>query len=336
MYVLLLILFILSILVTLILSRLKNWDKYKERILQFIYMFICYYLALQLLKYGLDKVFKNQFYVPEPNTLYTPMGKVPRDLLYWSSMGTSHFYNVFLGAIEIIAALFLLIKRTRLIGLLLSFFIMMNVIAINFGFDISVKAFSLLLLLFTIYLLIPYFNNLYQFFLAKRTGEIIQPVGKTVLVRNRFLAGFLKCFAVGIILLEAFYPFFRSGNFNGDISKRPYMHGAYEVKQFVAGTDTLLPNNFPVRRFFIHKDNYMIFQGVNDEMVDYKLLHDAGKQQYALVDYNMKKEPIWLEYNAADSTLQVSFKLDQLTGKALDWRKLPALKKEFHWAVDEQ
>ncbi|NOT51830.1 MAG: hypothetical protein HOP10_11205 [Chitinophagaceae bacterium] len=335
MYVLVLILFILSILVTAILSTLKAWRKHKDRVLKFIYLLVCYYLALQLLKYGADKIFKNQFYLPEPNTLYTPTGKVPRDLLYWSSMGTSHFYNVFLGAIEVIAALFLLIKRTRLIGLLVSLFIMLNVLAVNFGFDISVKLFSLLLIFYIIYLLEPYVKSLSQFFFSKTPATVTQFVNKERLVKNRLLSTFLKWFATGIILLEAFYPFMRSGNFNGDKAKRPYMHGAYEVQQFIAGADTLQPNKFPVKRFFIHKDNYMIFQGDNDEMVDYKLVYDTGKQQYVLVDYNMKNEPIWLKYNAADSTLQVSFRLNQLTGKALDWRKLPALQKEFHWTVDE-
>ena len=334
MYVLVLILFILSIVVSVVLLQVKSWEKYKERVLKIIYLLVCYYLALQLLKYGLDKVFKNQFFLPEPNTFYTPMGKVPRDLLYWSSMGTSHFYNVFLGLVEVIAALLILIRRTRLVGLLISFFIMINVVAVNFGFDISVKVFSLLLLFLTIYLLVPWLSSLYQFFFTRRAIEAKQPANNTIVFKNRFVSASLKWFAVGIILLEAFYPFFRSGNYNDDLAKRPPMHGAYEVKQFIAGSDTLAPAGFPVKRFFIHRDSYMIFQDQQDEMIDYKLVYDAGKKEYVLVDYNMKKEPVWLEYNTADSTLQVSFRLNQLTGKALDWRKLPALKKEFHWTVD--
>lgn len=337
MYVLILLLFILSVLITIGLLWLKAWPRYKDRILKFIYLLACYFLALQLLKYGLDKVFKNQFPLPEPNTLYTPMGKVPRDLLYWSSMGTSHFYNVFLGVIEMIAAIFLLIKRARLIGLLLSFFVMINIVAINFAFDISVKVFSLLLLFITVYLLFPYLKSLYQFFFSKQTTTA-QPVEKVVLIKNRFLSSSLKWFVIGIILLEIFYPYIRSGHFNGDLTKRPYLHGAYEVKQFITGTDTLEPPQFPFKRFFIHKDSYMIFQDQQDEMADYKLSATSKPGEYLLTDYQMRQTTLHLTYNGTDSVLIIQYskggQLNQITGKALDWRKMPALKKEFHWTID--
>lgn len=339
MYVLLLILFILAIVVAAILSQLKSWSSYRNKVFQFIYLLVFYYLALQLLKYGSDKIFKTQFYLPEPNTLYTPMGNMSRDLLYWSTMGTSHFYNVFLGSIELIAALLLLIKRTRLLGLLLSFFIILNVVAVNMAFDISVKAFSLLLFFFTLYLLVPYFRKLYQFFLSGRTNETANTPERSLLLTNKSLSLTVKCFFAAVIFLESFYPYLRSGNFNGDLAQRPYMHGAYEVKQFINGSDTLDPVKFPVRRFFIHKDSYMILQGQQDEMVDYKLIFDKNEQAYVLIDYQMQKVKINLAYQEQDSLLTIQYLSDgdlhQLTGKALDWKKLPALKKEFHWTADQ-
>jgi hypothetical protein len=223
MYVLVVLLFVIAIIVSLVLLQIKKWAVYRNKVFVFIYRLLCYYLALQLLKYGLDKIFKNQFYLPEPNTLYTPMGKIPKDLLYWSSMGASHFYNVFLGSLETLAAICILIRRTRLVGLLMSLFIMTNVVAVNFGFDISVKLFSLLLLFFTLYLLTPYIKSLYQFFftqhpVVKKTNE-----DDVVLIRNRFLSACLKWFVGSIIFLEAFYPFIKSGNFNGDKATRPYI-----------------------------------------------------------------------------------------------------------------
>ena len=337
MYVLVLILFILSILVVIILSKLKSWARYKDKVLKIIYLLACYYLTLQLLKYGIDKVFKNQFYLPEPNTLYTQLGRVPKDLLYWSSMGTSRFYNIFLGSLEALAAIFILIKRTRLVGLLLSLFIVTNIVAVNFGFDISVKLFSLLLLFLTLYLLAPYFKSLYQYFFTGRTvEEKLNTEG--VLIQNRFLSACLKCFATGIILLEALYPFIKTGNFNGDKAARPNMHGAYEVTRYIAGSDTLVPASSPVKRFFIHKDSYMIFQNREDEMTDYKISYDTGKYEYVLTDYQLHKIPIRFRYNEADNILTLQFsnsgKAFQLTGKALDWRKLPALGNSFHWTVD--
>ena len=52
--------------------------------------------------------------------------------------------------LEILAAVLILIKRTRLMGLLLSLGILINVVAVNFGFDISVKLFSLFFFFFEV------------------------------------------------------------------------------------------------------------------------------------------------------------------------------------------
>lgn len=340
MYVLVLLLFIIAVIVSLVLLQIKKWSLYRDKVFAFIYRLLCYYLALQLLKYGLDKVFKNQFYLPEPNTLYTPMGQVPKDLLYWSSMGTSHFYNVFLGSLETLAAIFILIKRTRLVGLLLSLVVMLNVVAVNFGFDISVKLYSLFLLFLTLYLLAPYIKSLYQFFFTHHAVAGKSTGAAVVLIRSRFLSTSLKWFITGIIFLEALYPFIKSGNFNGNRAKRPYLHGAYEVKQFIAGTDTLEPVNFPVKRFFIHRDSYMIFQDREDEMTDYKLTYDIDKYEYVLTDYQMHKTAIHFNYNQSDSVLILQYSKDgreyKLTGKVLGWRKLPAVRKGFHWTVDSE
>jgi hypothetical protein len=266
------------------------------------------------------------------------MGKIPRDLLYWSSMGTSHFYNVFLGSMELLASLFILIKRTRLVGLLMSLFIMINVVAVNFGFDISVKLFSLLLLFLTLYLLAPYIKSLYQFFFTQQAVTKSSTFAEVPLIPNRFLSACLRSFAIGIIFLEAFYPFLRSGNFNGDKASRPDMHGAYQVTRYIAGTDTLQPASFPAKRFFIHKDSYMIFQNGEDEMTDYKLSYDMKKYEYVLTDYQLHKTPVHFKYNRSDSILILQYSKDgkayELNGKALDWKKLPAVRRGFHWTVD--
>ena len=338
MYILVLLLFILAFLISLLLFKFKKWSVYRKGILDFFYRLSVYYLALQLLKYGVDKIFKNQFYLPEPNTLFTPMGKLGKDLLYWSSTGTSHFYSVFLGSVEALAAVFILIKRTRVIGLLISFGIMLNVVAINFGFDISVKLYSLFLLYLTFYLLTPYYGRLYQLFLQRKTGTVIPFSGTTGLSRNSFLPGFLKWLAAGLICLEAFYPFIKAKNFNDDLAGRPYLHGAYEVKQMIAGTDTLTEKESPVKRFFIHRNSYMIFQDQGDDMQDYKLSYNKGDSVFVLTDYQLKKTVLSFAYQASDSILTLQYfkngKENKLTGKAIDWRKLPVLQKGFHWTVD--
>ena len=339
MYILVLLLFLLALLITLLLQGVQKWPLYQEKIFSICYRLFIYYLAVQLLKYGVDKIFKNQFYIPEPNTLYTPMGEVGKDLLYWSSMGTSHFYNIFLGSLESLAAICLLMKRTRLTGLLLSSGILLNVVAINFGFDISVKLYSLFLLFLTTYLLTPYFPLLYQISLPSKTEYVFSLPGTTGLFKNSFAVHFMKWLIAGFIFLEALYPFIASKNFNGDLAKKPFLHGAYQVQQVIAGIDTLDLRDSPVKRFFIHRNGYLIFQDQADKMIDYKLSYDTNKSQLSITDYQLQKTIMQFSYFPTDSILRLQYfrnqKEFQLTGKAINWRELPALQKGFHWTSDD-
>jgi hypothetical protein len=333
MYILILLLFTVSAVIAFLLKYIKKWAAYRERMIRIIYELCIYYLALQLFKYGADKIFKNQFYLPEPNTLFTPVGMLDKDILYWSTMGTSYGYNIFLGSLEILAAIFILIKRTRQIGLLFSLGILVNVVAVNFSFDISVKLFSLFLLFLNLYLLLPFRRKLYQLFLLKNNAAI--PSANFNLVNHKsFFTSFLQWLAIGLIALEVFYPFIRSGNFNGDIAARPYLHGAYEV---INNTDTFPPLHSPVKRFFIHRDSYIIFQDPHDVMRDYKIAVDKNNSIIILTDYTMKQTKLsFVEQTGDILALQPLDKNEQfvLIGKSVDWRKLPALKNSFHWTID--
>ncbi|MBL7746892.1 MAG: hypothetical protein JNM19_05655 [Chitinophagaceae bacterium] len=337
MYVLVLLLFILGVVLALLFQYNGKWKPYRDRIFYFIRIAGCYYLALMLLKYGLDKVFKYQFYLPEPNILYTPLGQVDKDLLYWTSMGTSRAYNIFLGSIEVIAALLLLFKRTRMAGLLIAASAMVQVVMVNFGFDISVKLYSCFLLLLSLHLLQPYYQRLWQFLFDP--GKMIMPVtAKGNLINHPFAYVFIKCMTIGIILLESLYPYLRSGHFNDDTAPRPYLHGAYEVRQVISGSDTLRGSDLPVKRFFVHRNSYIIFQDQADKMADYRFDYAKTDNLWVLTGYQGQKIIMGIQYNNTDSTILLDYTKGGgkmlLTAKAIDWKKLPVLKKSFHWTVD--
>lgn len=338
MYILVLLLFVLSVLIVLLLQKIRSWKKYRPRFLTVISSIGYYYLFVILLKYGLDKIFKAQFYMPEPNTLYTPIGQVDKDLLYWTTMGTSHSYNVFLGIIEVIAAFLLLAKNARLAGLLLALVSLVQVVAVNFSFDISVKLYSLFLLFITLYLLVPWRHRLYSVLFTQKEIPAVQQNASVSFIKHPLLSVFVKCMIIGLVYFEALYPTLKSGNFNDDKAKRPYLHGAYEVKQVIAGTDTLAEINYPAKRVFIHRSGYLIFQNSEDQMQDFALIYDTMNHLLVLNDYQLRKTVIKYSYNDIDSTLTLRYFnkdcLYTLNGKAIDWKKLPVLKDQFHWAAD--
>lgn len=335
MYALVLLLLILAIITALLINLWKGWPQYRDKVLRIFYTLFYCYLSLQLLKYGADKIFKNQFYLPEPNILYTPLGRVNKDLLYWSSMGTSHFYSVFLGSLEIVAAVLIFTRRFRPAGLLLSFGILLNVVVINFAFDISVKLFSIFLFFLTAYLSAPYFSRIARILFS--TGKVKAHPQAEPLLKNVFLSGFLKWFAAGIICLESLYPVLKSGQVNGDLAPRPFLHGAYQVTIPAAGHEADSAEQ-AIRRFYIHKDGYLIFEDQDNNMKDYRLQYDTVNKRLLLTDYEKRQITVEYAYAPYDSILILRFPgtggVHRIIGKEINWRKMPALQKGFHWTVD--
>lgn len=337
MYLLMFVLFVFAAVISFALNFIDKWKHKQDLIFQILRTIFCYYLALQLLKYGFDKVFKYQFYLPEPNTLYTPVGNLSKDILYWTTMGTSFWYSVFAGSIEIIAALFLLFKKTRVLGLLLALGIMLNVMAINVGFDISVKLFSGFLISLICILLQPQFRRLYDFLVLQKQVHLKSEPSYTEFFKNDSIIPTVKTFIICLCLIESLFPYASARNFNDDTAERPYLHGAYEITEtqvisFRAGS------YLGLGRFFIHRSGYIIFENDKNQMRDYKLNIDQEKNIFELTNYDGRKSSLDYSYNSKDSTMELQYfqrgKEYLLKAKAIDWRKLPALQDDFHLTVD--
>lgn len=258
---------------TWMISVLLKWKfKNKNESPAFKYWFIAamsYYLAFHLISYGFNKVFKWQFFLPEPNTLFTTIGNTTKDLLYWSSMGSSYSYNVFTGLLEVIGGLFLLFRKTRLSGALFAFAILLNVVMINFSFDISVKVFSLFLLLISVMIISPHFKNLYSFFIREEMLQIksFRPDVNSLNKKRIYVT--LKLFVIGYLFFDSLGMYIRTGNFNDDLAKRPLFHGAYEVKNGANGW----------KKAFVHRRGYFIIQTEDEKMHDFKLEYDITNKK---------------------------------------------------------
>lgn len=331
LYVLMIVLLVLALVIAICFTCIPILKRDYAKIVSVVSLCLTYYLATVMLKYGLDKVFKVQFYLPEPNILYTPLGLLDKDILYWSTMGASYSYNVFSGLIEVIPALLLVWRKTRMLGLLALWGVLLHVLFINIGFDISVKLFAGFLLLVCSLLLWPNIRPLFRFLVLQKQTRLTIISGKNIFHQTtwRYV---LKIGMLLFIFCETLLPYIKRGNFNDDQAARPYLHGAYEVMaQDLQEDNTMLP-----MRIFIHRQNFFIFQFSDGNMEDYALQIDSVQHVFTLTNYDGAK--VKLNYQlSADGQKLILENTDAniyLKAMALPWRDLPLLQPLFHWSVD--
>ena len=297
----------LSLLLGVFSSPIVNWicSKWKLHPTDLLKTVLAAILFLFLFKYGWDKITKTQFYMPEPNTLFTPFGKLSKDIAYWSLVGSSYPYTVSLGIIEVVAALLLLFKRTQFLASLLAVVIFGQVVLINFSFDISVKLLSGSLLVFSIVYSLCFRQNWSGIF-----GFAVEKVRYNNTRKHRII----KFAFAGIMVAESIFPTFRSRNVNDDRYPRLAHHGAYRVY-----------GSREVKNLFIHRQHYVILQSWDDTFKDYKIDTHLLKQ-YTSIQGEIRC--MWDEN-------QVIIHGDTFKIKQIPFTKLPVLQESFHTFSDE-
>ena len=273
------------------------------------------YISVILIKYGTDKIFRTQFPVPESNILFTRFGNLDKDILFWSTIGTSKIYNLIIGSIEFFTGILLLFKRSQFFGLLLAIISFSQIFIINIGFDISVKFFSLILLLMSIFLVRENGWKLIQ--------KIISLPKKTFFNQATFLPSkvFLKVLILGILFIKIGIPYFN----NEDKKNSLKLAGAYQVTS-------------PESKFqylFFHKDQYLILMGKSSEKMTV-FHYDISFDNHIILedDQHHVSKHLFIK-NKKDNTIIFSFNNQMINATAINYSKMNALQKEFHILVDQ-
>ena len=275
---------------------------------------LTYFLVLILWKYGWIKLIKLQFYLPEPNIVYRELGQLSKDIAYWSVMGSSRSYVVFMGITELLAGTLLVFRRTRFIGLLVALGIFINVVMVNISFDISVKLFSITCLAMIIVLLAGYRDQLRQ---------LVQlPVRKHKALQAMNAPRWLKALVLSLFVMETVYPSIYLESMNDDSVPRIEHHGAYAIT-----------NHGHWRRLFVHRESYIILENAKGGQLDWKItgmsssywqLSDQRTQAVSFLQWN-DNVVIWKQRHSSDT-----FQL-----KELPYRELPLLQNGVHPFSDE-
>jgi hypothetical protein len=97
-----------------------------------------YRLAYGMIGWGLKKAFPMQMVFPTQGMLNTPFIDFAEKKLYWSHVGVSFHYTVFLGFAEILPGLLLLHRKTSVLGAALAAVVTFNICIANHAYDAGV------------------------------------------------------------------------------------------------------------------------------------------------------------------------------------------------------
>lgn len=316
-YGIVLFLFLVAIIVAILLKKFNKND----RIYDWLHYSSCAILFVFLCKYGVDKIYLLQFPEPEPNLVYTPVGQLHKDILFWTSTGTSSIFNYVIGFTQIAIAMLLLSARLRFVGILFSVVSFAYIFLINISFDISVKLLSATLFVNSLNLLSTYPDRI------KNLLGYQVPLAKVKKQDSKRWHASLKAIFVAIVCLEVLLPFtsFNSSETVGSNARS----GAYEV---IESSESELFSD--AKKIFLRTDNFLVLEEKDHTIKDYPVTWNIANNR-------MKFKDVYVTVNRAklDDSLQLKWneqgKEMCLTLKRLPWKTLPVFKDEFHLVLEQ-
>ncbi|MFT3879842.1 MAG: hypothetical protein QM703_09300 [Gemmatales bacterium] len=138
---------------------------------RFTRVVVRFFLIQMLFGYGFAKVFPMQFAPPSAFRLTQQLGDMSPMGLLWTFMGFSDPYQMFTGAVEVLAGLLLISRRTTLLGALMTVAAMTQIFLLNMCFDVPVKLYSFHYLVMGLFLAAPDLPRLWNAIVLGRAVE---------------------------------------------------------------------------------------------------------------------------------------------------------------------
>lgn len=140
-----------------------NW----KRLHLYLFTFCRYFIATMLISYAFSKIFETQF-ISQPSVYDKPIGSLNGFQLTWYYYGYSYWYGVMIAITQIISALFLFFRRTTRIGVIMFLAFMVNILLVDFAYDIQgAKGMATLLTLMGLFILLSDYKVLVKFFITE-------------------------------------------------------------------------------------------------------------------------------------------------------------------------
>jgi hypothetical protein len=273
-------------------------------------------LGAALIAYGSAKFFNGQFPAPDAARLLQPIGTASPMGLLWRFMGASQAYTAFGGAAEIFAGVLLFWRRTLLAGSIAAAAVLLNVVMLNFTYDVPVKLYSMHLLAMAVYLAAPELPDLAAFLLrAKPKAPIL-----------------LRTLAFGLAAAIA-YQHANSALRRREPQPTPPLIGAYSVEDLKVATATAREDRWA--RVAI-RNKFITVIGEDGSARNLELTLDLTNGLMQVKESDRGAILALLDYRVLDAQhLSLTGKLSgepaSMTLRKLGDETFPLLTRGFHW-----
>jgi len=294
-----------ALIVTAIWTLLDRKRANYVRLHEWLRVGVRFVLAFWMLEYGAVKVIPVQVSSPSLDRLLQPFGDASPEGMFWTFMGVSMAYTVFSGLAEMVGGLLLVARRTTLLGALICIAVLVNVVLLNFCYDVPVKLFSSHLLGLAVFLILPDLGRLANILVFNRRVEPaeIRPLfarkgldrGALVL-RSVFLFGF-----AAFLLVQSYEIHQRFGSG----APKSQLNGLWNVEDFALDGQArppLLTDEARWRRVVFDGPHRMAVL-LGDTRESYHLELDPGGHTLTLAK---RDDPVWksaLSYQRLDPHL---------------------------------
>jgi hypothetical protein len=338
-YVLLLTQFVFSFVAACIWSVMDGKRRRYDRLHYWLRVLVRYFLMYNMFVYGFAKVFHLQMSTPSLSTLITPLGDKSPMGLAWAYMGFSAGFSAITGWAEVFAGLLLIFRRTVTIGAIVNIIVTINIVAINFCFDVPVKLFSSMLLLMSVFLLAPDVKRLAGLFLFnKAVSPKLYPNyhGRKRWFRISSLV--LKFLVIAFFLYSNVANSLAGVKTWGDKRPSPPLYGIYDAQLIVRNNDTVAPLRSDYTRWqtlVIQYANGAVVRFANDSTKYFAFEVDSLKKTAIVYSYEKDAHHSTLNYRVKGDTLELSGKyfndsvLFSFTKR--DLKNIRLLNRGFHW-----
>lgn len=341
-YVRVLCFLILAFVTALVWSLLARSQGNSQRIHQWLRLYVRLSLGAAILMYGAAKVFLMHFPPPNLYKLLEPLGDYSPMSLLWTFMGASRSYTVFAGCLQILGGLLLFVPQLTTLGALINLAVFSNIFVLNLGYDLPVKLYSLHVLLFCSFLVLPDARRLVNFFVLNRS---VAPARETSLFnqQERNVAALVAQLTLGAVLVcSCLYTAHEHEKRYFGVASKPPLYGIWMVDEFTLGGKELpvlaidqtrwqrVVFQFPQKVGIQSMDGSWIGYGVHGDLrKNTLLLEQPGNpnKKFAFTFSNPDSQLLTLE--GSDGRGEISVKLHRV-----DEKRFAVLDRSFHW-IDE-